>query len=542
MKSSFLNKPVLQLLNKRIAFHCYFWAVVFPGIFILVIKLGKTAGYSLQVASLYSVLLAIPVYLHFFVLETFFNRKKYTVYILTAAGILVAAGNLNHYLMNTLFSPKNTLLAYHVHVLIFIVFTTALKFLKTDFRQRLRRQENETRQLEEELKQLKSKISADVILDELTELHTLSKDKPGKVPELILKHSESMRRLLKKPGVQPVELIEKKEERRKMPGIFFSRLAWYIYFWILLFILVFFPWSTTEPFIIDKFNTFYFFFFLSLPTYPHFFLLDRFFRKKFFTYLLLTAGTITFSAAVYNYIFSNYLDYDATILKWVLELTFAVIITAAIRIVKNGFKQRIQLQEIKSKHLQSELILLKSQVNPHFFFNTLNNLYSLSLDQSEKLPGLIRKLRDLMAYMLKSSQAETVPLMEEWHFLENYLSLEKLRLSEESNIKTTVKGELKGRRVAPMLLIPFVENSFKHGVSTTAGDFFVHIQLKVEADHLFFSVANNRLQAFAPSRESSPKPGLKNVKRRLDLLYPNRHNLDIHETGKTFKIELEIWL
>jgi hypothetical protein len=494
------------------------------------------------VASLYSVLLAIPVYLHFFVLETFFNRKKHRAYILAAAGVLVSAGNLNHYLMNTLFSFKDTLLAYHIHVLIFIICTTALKFLKTDFRQRLRRQANETRQLEEELKQLKSKISADFILNELTKLHTLSKDKSGKVPELILKHSESMRGLLKKPEAQPAESMEKKEEKQKIPGIFFTRLAWYIYFWVLLFILIFFPWSTTVTFTTDRFSTFCFFFFLTLPTYPHFFILDWFFRKKFFTYLLLTTGTITFSATVYNYIFSTYLDYDATILKWMLELTFAVVITAAIRIVKNGFKQRIQLQEIKSKHLQSELILLKSQVNPHFFFNTLNNLYSLSLDQSEKLPGLIQKLRDLMAYMVKSSQDETVPLMEEWKFLENYLSLEKLRLSEDSDIKMAVTGDLTGKRVAPMLLIPFVENSFKHGVSTTAGDFFVHIQLKVEANRLFFSVTNNRLQAPNPSREFSPKLGLKNVKRRLDLLYPNRHNLNVHETGKAFKIELEIWL
>ncbi len=541
MKRSFLNQSAADVLNKRIAYHLYFWGVVFLGFFLL-LNFGKSTAYSLKTASLYSVLMALPVYLHFLALEFFFNRKKYVYYILAAVGVLVSSGYLNRYLMTTLLDDKNIRMAYYVHVLIFIVLTTALKFLKTDLKQRLQRQENETRHLEDELKELKSKIGTDFLLNELNRLHTLSTDGPDKVPELILNHSESMRRLLKKPDPRPVGPMEKKEEKQRIPGIFNTRLAWYIYSWGALFFLIFFPWSTSGYFIIGRFNSFGFFFLLTLPTYLHFFILHRFFHKKRALYLLLTTGTIALAAVVNFYISSNFLDNNASIFQWMLELTFAILITTAVKIVKDGFKQRVQLQEIKGRRLQSELSLLKSQVNPHFFFNTLNNLYSLSLDRSGKLPGLIRKLRDLMAYMLESSADETVPLNEEWTFLENYLSLEKLRLNEENEIKTSVTGDLAGKRIAPMLLIPFVENSFKHGVSTTAGDFFVSIRLNVHARRLFFSVTNNRPQTPDPSRASSPKTGLKNVKRRLDLLYPNTHNLNIQETGETFKIELEVWL
>lgn len=502
-----------------------------------------TSVYSLLFASFYSFFLAIPVYFHFFILKKFFNSKKYLAYILSLAAILIFSGSLNCFLHRTIFDDRNKFLAYYIHVLIFLVITTALKFLKNDLRQILRVQERETRQLEEELIRLKRKISPDFVLQELGILHNMSLNKSGEVSTLILRLSEYMRQLLTKPKLQSNELLASLSlESRKIPRIFNTRLAWYIYAWSFLFFLIFFPWGAADIFTKDRINNFCYFFALSLPTYPHFYLLERWFKKKFFIYLFSTILIIGLSAVFYKDIFFTLFEHDAGVLQWATELIFAVVIATAVKTVKDGFKQRIRLQEIKARHLQSELNLLKSQVNPHFFFNTLNNLYSLSLDSSEKLPEMTQKFRDLIAYMLESSKEETVEVTQERDFLENYISLEKLRLSGNCAVNIDVTGDLQGKTIAPMLLIPFVENSFKHGVSA-ADDFFVSMELKVEEDTLTFTIKNNmRLKPGTGGKSPSTKSGLKNVKRRLELLYPKRHNLKIEEKDKIFKVTLEIKL
>lgn len=536
------KKTLLNILNKRTAYHYYFWGVIFAGIFILMRMISST-GYSLGFASLYSLLQALPVYSHFFILKKFFNKKKYLAYIFTAMGILIFSGSLNFLLLRVIFNDKNKILAYYIRVLIFLVVTTALKFLKNDLRQTLRSRERETRQLEGEVNILKRKISPDFVLHELSVLHTLSVNKSGKTPELILQLSGYMRQLLKKPKPQSFEPpVHSSSASRRTPGIFNTRPAWYIYTWIFLFFLIFFPWGETAVFTGDRVYDFCFFFALTLPTYPHFFFLDRWFKKRFIRYFLSTAILIGVTSGLYTYIFSTLFEHKAVFFQWVLELIFAVVIATAIKTVKDGFKQRVRLQEIKARHLQSELNLLKSQVNPHFFFNTLNNLYSLSLDASEKLPEMTRKFRDLIAYMLEISKEETVELAQEWEFLENYISLERLRLREDCSIKIGVTGDLSGKAIAPMLLIPFVENSFKHGVGAV-GDFVVTIELKVTNEKLTFTVKNNLPPDSGTGNKSpSTKSGLKNVKRRLELLYPQGHRLRIKEKDKTFKVCLEITL
>jgi LytS/YehU family sensor histidine kinase len=144
--------------------------------------------------------------------------------------------------------------------------------------------------------------------------------------------------------------------------------------------------------------------------------------------------------------------------------------------------------------------------------------------------------------MLEISKEETVELAQEWEFLENYISLERLRLREDCSIKIGVTGDLSGKAIAPMLLIPFVENSFKHGVGA-AGDFVVTIALKVTNEKLTFTVKNNLPPDSGTGHKSpSTKSGLKNVKRRLELLYPQGHRLRVKEKDKTFKVCLEITL
>jgi LytS/YehU family sensor histidine kinase len=231
------------------------------------------------------------------------------------------------------------------------------------------------------------------------------------------------------------------------------------------------------------------------------------------------------------------MEMSDSIIKNVFEVSVVIIIGTALKVVKDGFKQKIQLQEIQTQHLQTELQLLKSQINPHFLFNTLNNLYSLSLDRSKKLPMVIKKLSDLMSYMFASSQIQDVSLEKEIEFINNYLDLEKLRLAPDSDIRFSVLGNPENRMIAPMLFIPVVENCFKHGVKATAGSFFIHLSLTLEKKKIIFTAENN---IGSKTKKSNSGTGLKNVRRRLELLYPNHHNLVVNKKKSSFQLKMEI--
>ncbi len=242
--------------------------------------------------------------------------------------------------------------------------------------------------------------------------------------------------------------------------------------------------------------------------------------------------------------FFNWLSFELFLLNYsfiqsVLEVLFVLIIVTAGKVAKDGFKQKIKIQDIEDKQLQMEINLLKSQVNPHFLFNTFNNFYALSLDQSEKLPQLFLKLSDLLKYMSESSSKRVVTLKEEFDFIQNYLELEKIRLSHDREIKLNVTGDLSKKIIAPMLLIPFIENSFKHGINTKSKDFYVSIYLAVSGEGIVFVVENSKQRNFN-EKSRLTGTGLINVKRRLELLYPKCHNLTIEEGKSVFKITLEI--
>ena len=278
-----------------------------------------------------------------------------------------------------------------------------------------------------------------------------------------------------------------------------------------------------------------------IPVYLHFYLHKRFFEQRkylpYVFYLLLIIIGSQFLGTALIRIIEN--DPDAHT-SGAATAIFFIVFTTAIKYYRKGVKQQIELQQAQSKQLQTELALLKSQVNPHFFFNTLNNLYALSLDNSERVPEVILKIADLMRYVLESSKNSQVELTQEIDFLRSYLSLEKLRFSADSDIKFNLTGNTVGKIIAPMLLIPFIENSFKHGASSTAGNFYIHIDLKIKKNRLFFSVENNKRESYISDEQSSPKSGLKNIQRRLELLYPNKYNLDIIEDEKSYKVNLEI--
>lgn len=194
--------------------------------------------------------------------------------------------------------------------------------------------------------------------------------------------------------------------------------------------------------------------------------------------------------------------------------------------------------------LKAELALLQQQINPHFLFNTLNNIYLLILKQEKASALVIGRLKLLLHYMLYDCTQEEVLLDEEIAFIKNYISLEKLRIREkEANIDFQVKGDTRGIKIAPLLLINFIENAFKHGVKGGVGHAEVNIELVVSGNKLLFDVTNSKqlLQDVnAHAVKSVGGIGNVNVARRLQLLYPEKHELQVSETDRTYRTHLEI--
>jgi len=191
--------------------------------------------------------------------------------------------------------------------------------------------------------------------------------------------------------------------------------------------------------------------------------------------------------------------------------------------------------------LESELKFLKSQIHPHFLFNTLNNLYALTLDKSDKAPEVVVKLSDLLSYMLYECNVAFVPLEKEMQLLNDYLELEKIRYRNELKTDFDVNGRVAGKQVAPLLLLPFVENAFKHGLSKNIKNPWLNITLDIEDYSLIFKVENNKPVVDQTDETGYTEGiGLKNVRRRLDLIYPNGYQLNVENGKDLFSIKLSI--
>ncbi|KYG80471.1 hypothetical protein AWW67_09885 [Roseivirga seohaensis] len=196
------------------------------------------------------------------------------------------------------------------------------------------------------------------------------------------------------------------------------------------------------------------------------------------------------------------------------------------------------LKTLKADKSKAELELLKTQINPHFFFNTLNNLYSLTVKHSDKAPEVILKLSDMMRYTIYEGKKEFVPLREEVTYLENYIELHKIRYQKKVNIEFShsIEQEVK---VAPLLFIILLENALKHGVESLADSAYVRMDLSSSNNNIHFKIENN----YEPMEINEAEGiGLENLKRRLELIYPKTHELNIHKTASTFAVDLKISL
>lgn len=225
------------------------------------------------------------------------------------------------------------------------------------------------------------------------------------------------------------------------------------------------------------------------------------------------------------------------------NLATVVSIAAAIKLMKSWWvKQQEAAQMIKEK-ANAELQLLKAQVHPHFLFNSLNNIYSFSLEGSLKAPEMIKKLSGLLLYMLHGCKQALVPLKKELQMINDYIALEKIRYGDRIRIELQIPQHLSNEMIAPLLLIPFVENSFKHGASKMMTHPYILLNISLKEQVLFFTLKNSKPSEVEELRANSNGGlGLKNVKKRLSLLYPGKHELRIINEDSSFNIELTISL
>lgn len=202
------------------------------------------------------------------------------------------------------------------------------------------------------------------------------------------------------------------------------------------------------------------------------------------------------------------------------------------------WKKNEDLRIVTEKEkINSELQFLKTQLNPHFLFNSLNTIYSLSVKNSSDTPEAIMNISELMRYMLYEANREKVPLNKEISYLKNYVQLQRLRLSTEAKVKLKVNGDPEGKAIAPLLFIAFIENAFKYGTDFQ-GNTEIKINLDVSEESIDLYVLN--IIGAHQSKEGSSGVGIANVKNRLNLLYPNRHQLDITNDGEYYKVHLHL--
>lgn len=255
---------------------------------------------------------------------------------------------------------------------------------------------------------------------------------------------------------------------------------------------------------------------------------------SFFT---VFAVTYLFRSAMQSY--WNLYDSPLELRSFIrVALWFFVILFAAFGIgITDLWREAEQRsRSIETEQLRTELAFLHMQINPHFLFNSLNTIYGLSLKKSDNAPKAVLKLSHLMRYMIEENGQDKVPLDQEIDYLNNYIDIQKMRSSATVQVTFDVTGDTSRAMIAPMLMMPFVENAFKYGISNSAPS-PIAITLVADAERIIFTVTNKK---FDYLERHSSGIGIANVQRRLDLLYPGQHELDIRDNTDTYSLSLKI--
>lgn len=286
-----------------------------------------------------------------------------------------------------------------------------------------------------------------------------------------------------------------------------------------------------------------------------YYLIPKYLNQANFLYysilLLLAVIVISPISSFCQYLFLYFFEDRTLMQKEVLDtqtaqffLTFMLAGSSTlVKIITDWQRSQRVSDELQKQTMKSEIRFLKSQINPHFLFNTLNSLYALTLKKSDKAPEIVLKLSEMMRYMLYECNEKKVPLENEIKYLQNYLDLERLRQGNKIEITFEIEGDVEDQKIAPLMFIPFLENSFKHGVNHSINTGYVRFGLKVHEKEVDVVISNSK--ASTPIQQFGKRVGgigLTNIKRRLELLYGGHYELEIDDQPDEYNVHLKIEL
>ncbi|WP_457617153.1 sensor histidine kinase [Lutibacter sp.] len=346
----------------------------------------------------------------------------------------------------------------------------------------------------------------------------------------------------------------------KLSKVFFKysvEVILHLVFWgvVYFFYTYFLGYGSNNTDYVNKFSAFlmpvtigisYFFLYFLIPNYL--------LKQKHALFLLYSVYTFIISvfliilSILYGLVFLIELNPDntspltKTLPLIILGVYFVVLIVVSLGLIKHNYNSIVNNENLKNKILATqlrikdqELRFLKMQIHPHFLFNSLNTIYGFALEKKEEAPEMILKLSNLLDYILYQIEKPQVLLMDEVNHLLDYISLEKMRFHDTLEVKTTIDISSNTIKIAPMLLIPFVENAFKHG-DIIHGSLNVAVNIKTEGDMLFFSIENTSIK----EDKNSNGIGLENIEKRLEMLFPNAYSLETTQTANYFRVKLTI--
>lgn len=281
------------------------------------------------------------------------------------------------------------------------------------------------------------------------------------------------------------------------------------------------------------------------------------FKKKYVSYIVLMLSAIFIMVVIkfnltYFMVSQNvWPEGPETItnlsLNYTIDMMFGelyvVTFVTAIKVTLDFLEEHRRVADLEKTQLETELLFLKTQISPHFFFNTLNNIYSLSVENSKKTPKIILKLAELMRYLLYETKNKRQSLEAEILCIQNYLDLERVRHNDELEIDMSISGDISDKEIAPIILLSFIENAFKHGVHKNIGEVKIEIDLSIKEDFLYFTISNPMplITEYQETFSESSGIGLENVKKRLALGYQkNDYKLDINSDNDKFVVQLKI--
>jgi hypothetical protein len=222
------------------------------------------------------------------------------------------------------------------------------------------------------------------------------------------------------------------------------------------------------------------------------------------------------------------------------EFSYTIFVFAFILTLSTGIRILGEWQQSEKEKMKAELAFLKAQINPHFLFNTLNNIYSMAVIKSEKTPDAIEMFSDMMRFVIYETCHEFVPLSQKIEYIDTYIALQKLRFPSSVKVNYQKTGEPGSLQIAPLILIPFIENAFKYGVSTEK-ESIIDILIEIENNELNLSVKNSKIN-FQKDENETTRLGIENTIKRLQLIYPERHTLKINDNSIEYTVSLNLSL